>query len=210
MRDAQSLPMVPELTEAGAVFGPLGLELPEELSKEACAAVGRRLLRADQVLQWWVGDWATAWQRKYGDLKEFCEANGFNYQTVMNKAWVSGSVEISRRRENLEWSKHAEVAALKPAEQAKWLAKAEAEHLPVAGLRQQIRLSQGERNALQGDGPTVKFGLKPADDLMAWLRARPAEFWSDERCAEVRGRLQPIVDFYERLGRTGPGPGGEE
>lgn len=180
-------------------FTPLGLEMPEGLPMEGWAAVGRRLCRADQVMKWWLGDWASFGERKYGKLKEFAEANGINPGTLMNLAWVAGAVAISRRRENLEWSKHCEVAALKPAEQAKWLAKAESEHLPVAGLRQQIRLARGEHNALQSDGPVVKFGLKAADDLIAWLKGRPQEFWSDERCTEVRKRLEPIVEFYERL-----------
>ena len=192
-----------ELQEAGAAISPLGLELPEDLPMETWAQIGRKLCRADQVMKWWLGDWASFGLRKYGKLKEFAEGNGINYQTLANLAWVSGAVEVSRRRESLEWSKHAEVAALKPQEQAKWLEKAETEHLPVAGLRQQIRLSQGERNALRGDGPTVKFGLRPVEDLMSWLSGRPAEFWTPERRLEVRARLEPVVEFYERLGLTG-------
>jgi hypothetical protein len=190
-----------ELQKAGAFLSPLGLELPEDLPLEGWAAIGRKLCRADQVMKWWLGDWAAFGVRKYGKLKEFAEANGISPQTLMNLAWVSGAVEISRRRENLEWSKHAEVAALKPQEQARWLEKAEVEHLPVAGLRQQIRLAGGEQNALQKDGPVIKFGLKAADDLEHWLRSRPAEFWTAERCEAVRERLRGIVEFYEGLKR---------
>lgn len=188
-----------ELASQQAQFSPLGLELPEGLDLDGWAAVGRRLLRVDQVMKWWLGDWAAFGERKYGALKEFAEANGIDYGTLRNHAWVSGAVELSRRRDTLGWSKHAEVAALKPQEQTEWLAKAETEHLPVAGLRQQIRLSQGESNALEGDGPVVKFGLKAADDLEHWLKARPGEFWSPDRCEAVRARLKPIVEFYERL-----------
>jgi hypothetical protein len=188
-----------ELASQRARFTPLGLELPEDLDLDGWTAVGRRLCRADQVMKWWLGDWAAFGVRKYGKLKEFSEANGISLQTLMNLAWVSGAVETSRRREVLEWSKHAEVAALKPQEQAKWLAKAEAEHLPVASLRQQIRLSQGESNALQGDGPVVKFGSKSCDDLRHFLDSQPPDFWSEERREVWKERLRPIAEFYQRL-----------
>jgi hypothetical protein len=214
------LPLQVELAATGARFTPLGLELPETMPIEGWAEVGRRLWRTDQVMQWWLGDWAAFGLRKYDEerrkefkvqgpkskdqppritLKEFAAANSINYQTLQNLSWVSRSVPISRRRENLEWSKHAEVAALKPREQVQWLDKMEKENLPRSAVRQQIRLSQGENNALQSDGPVTKFGLKAADDLAYWLKSRPAEFWSPDRCAEVRQRLEPIAKFYERL-----------
>ena len=41
--------------------------------------------------------------------------------------WVAHKFEISRRRENLSFSHHAEVTALEPAEQDDWLDRAEAE-----------------------------------------------------------------------------------
>jgi len=36
-------------------------------------------------------------------------------------AWVSGKIEVLRRRNNLSWSHHQEVASLPPAEQDEWL-----------------------------------------------------------------------------------------
>jgi hypothetical protein len=197
-----------ELASQRVRFSPLGLELPDDLDLDGWTAVGRKLCRADQVMKWWLGDWAAFGERKYGKLKEFAVANGINPQTLMNHAWVSRAVEISRRRESLEWTKHEVVAPLTAVEQTKWLDQAEAERPPVAELRKQIRISQGESNALQGDGPVVKFGLKAADDLVHWLKSRPGDFWSPDRCAAVRARLKPVVDFYELLGLTGR-PGGD-
>jgi len=46
-------------------------------------------------------------------------------QTLTNFKYVSDHVEISRRRENLTWAHHQEVAALEPTEQKLWLDKAE-------------------------------------------------------------------------------------
>ena len=45
----------------------------------------------------------------YGELEGICERFGLNYQTAMNSKSVCDSFEISRRRENLTFSHHAEV-----------------------------------------------------------------------------------------------------
>jgi len=192
-------PLELELSARGATFNPLELTLPETLPLEEWAAVGRQLCRADQVMQWWLGDWAAFGNRKYGQLKEFAAANNLNYAGLRQAAWVSSSVELSRRRDNVEWSKHMEVAALKPKEQTKWLAKVADESLTRADLRRQIRLAGGKQNALVPDGPATKFISKACDDLLHWLTSQPAEFWTADRKALWRARLDPLVKFHERL-----------
>lgn len=205
------------LVHNNARFTPLELHLPKDLSMDDWTSIGKRLIRLDQVTKWWLGDWAAFGLANYdgnekfldpgekpkearrGRFKEFAESHGINYQTLLNLGWVSRSIEISRRRENLEWSKHAEVAALKPDEQDKWLKKAETDNLPVSELRQQIRLSQGEQNALQSDGPATKYATRWLDDLVAWLTARPEGFWNKDRRELWRVRLKPLVDLYQGL-----------
>ena len=191
----------------GARFTPLQLELPESMPLDDWAAIGRKLVRSDQVMQWWLGDWAAfgagnpdakGW-RRHGQLKEFAEANGINYQTLRNLAWVSGRVEMTRRRDNVEWSKHSEVAALPAEEQSKWLQKTEKEALPRAELRRQIRQAGGSSNALEADGPPTKFVSKALDDLVHWLKTRPAEFWDEDMRAVWKARLDPIIRFWEGL-----------
>jgi len=188
-----------ELVPPEARLTPIALELPEAMGYEAWVAVGSKLCRAEALMKWWLGDWAAFGLRKYGQLKEFAAANHINYQTLRNAAWVSQAVALSRRRDSLEWSVHAEVAGLKPAEQAKWLAKAESDRLPVAELRRQIRVAQGERNALESDGPVVKFVVKALDDLVHWLVSRPGDFWEAERKRVWKERLRPVVEFWEKL-----------
>lgn len=182
-----------------ASWSALTLKLPEDLKMEDWAIIGRELCRTDQVVKWWIGDWAAFGLTKYGQLKEFAELNGINYQTLADMAWVSRSVEVSRRRESLDWSKHREVAALEPKEQEKWLAKAEKEELPVAEIRRQIRQSQGDNNALESDGPVIKYASKACDDLVNWIKTRPEGFWDEARRTAWRARLRPIVEFYEKL-----------
>jgi hypothetical protein len=40
------------------------------------------------------------------------EVTGKSYQSIADAKWVADRVELSRRRENLSWSHHVEVAAL--------------------------------------------------------------------------------------------------
>jgi len=210
-----------ELTARGAQFTPLGLDMPDDLPLDGWTEVGRRLVRMEQVTQWWLGDWAAFALRQYegceefggkkcqrdehgqgtrlGTLKEFAAGQGVNYQTLRDLAWVSRAVPVSRRRDNLEHSKHREVAALSPRDQVKWLDKMEHEQLPRSVVREQIRISQGESNALVPDGPVTKFITKALDDLLAWLRARPEGFWTEDHRQIWRDRLKPLVDFYQEL-----------
>ena len=198
-----------ELVQRGAVFTPLELRLPETMEKQAWSDVGRKLLRADQVMQWWIGDWAAfgagnpdkdGW-RKAGALREFCEANGFRTETAMDHAWVSRSVHLSLRKENLQWSYYSVVAPLKPKDQMRWLKAAEKDRPPVGQFRKQIREWQSSEDvvASKSDGPVIKFGTKMVSDLLQWLKAHPADFWTPSQRATWRGILDPIVKFWEGL-----------
>lgn len=187
------------LANARAVFTPLKLELPEDLAVTEWADIGRKLARSSQVLTWWLGDWAAFGERKYGQLKEFANGNGINYQTLRDAAWVSRAVPMSRRRDNLEWSTHREVAALAPKEQAHWLDRIEKESLTRGDLRRQIRLSRGDSSALQSEGQTLEMGTKYFEDLLGWLKAQPDDFWTQTRRQIWAERLLEIEQFRQRL-----------
>jgi hypothetical protein len=71
-----------------------------------------------RACQWWIGDWLNYGERAYGEkYAQGMAATGYELQTLTNMAWVAARVEISRRREILSWSHHAEVAALESDEQ---------------------------------------------------------------------------------------------
>lgn len=117
------------------------LEISEEMTMDEWVFLGRDLYQGGQRMTWWLADWAAFGERRYGKLKEFCEANGMNYGTVRNLASVAGAVELSRRRDNLSFGHHVEVAGLEPREQTKWLGRAEKEKWAIVELRRQIRAS---------------------------------------------------------------------
>jgi 16S rRNA G966 N2-methylase RsmD len=85
-----------------------------------------------------------------------------DYHTLQNYKWVAGSVEMSRRRDNLSFSHHEAIAKLNPSEQIKILEEAENEKLDVHDLRQKVReqnklptpeLPKGKYQVIYADPP---------------------------------------------------------
>lgn len=141
VRTAQSLALPGQVT-------PTGLLLPEELSYEDWEGVGRTLSLIGQAHQWWRGDWLRFGERKYGEMyAQALDPDGDNYQTLRNEVWVAEHVELSRRRDNLSWSHHAEVASLPPAEQDEWLNRADAEGMTQKELRSAISYAKRIKDA---------------------------------------------------------------
>jgi hypothetical protein len=102
------------------------LRLPDAMAFGAWMAIGCRIAQISNASAWWLGDWVVYGQRAYGQrYKAALEATQLDYQTLRNYAWVSRRFETSRRRENLSFQHHAEVAALPEAEQNLWLGRTE-------------------------------------------------------------------------------------
>ena len=62
-----------------------------------------------------------------GALATIMPATGLEYQMLKAMCWVAGIFEMVRRRTNLSWSHHREVAGLNAEDQDKWLDKAAVE-----------------------------------------------------------------------------------
>ena len=103
-------------------------------------AHGRRLGVMGRGVGWWLGDWLRFGNAAYGErYGPAARMTGYDRQSLMNMAYVASRFEASRRRENLSWSHHAEIAAFEPAEQDEWLERAERDRLSVRDLREAIR-----------------------------------------------------------------------
>ncbi len=61
------------------------------------------------------------------------------YEALRDAVWVANNIEASRRRDNLTWGYHREVASLKPDQQDYWLFVAEDEGLSQSQLRAAIK-----------------------------------------------------------------------
>jgi hypothetical protein len=138
-----------------------GLEISGTLSLHKWQLLGDQLLAISNSSTWWIADWLVYGETTYQDrYQEAISRTSLDYQTLRNYAWVARRIELSRRRDNVSFAHHAEVAALEPPEQDYWMRKAEELGWSRNRLRREVRASLKERQARTGTGPA---GL--ADEL---------------------------------------------
>lgn len=102
-----------------------GLELEGEITQEDWLEFGQRLNQLKDSIQWILGDWANLgidnaenWvedsptddNTSKGKYKRLLEKTDYAYGTLSNFAAVSRKIPIPRRRGNLTYSHHVEVA----------------------------------------------------------------------------------------------------
>jgi hypothetical protein len=137
----------------------LGWEPPRGLDRAGWLAAGSGLAEFGRVNNWWVGDWVrygnTRWGEKY---VEAARITGLDGKTLRNIAYVAARFDLSRRRDKLTWTHHAEVAALAPERQDEWLDRALALRLSPGDLRIELRSAQ---RALK---PAAELGARAHDD----------------------------------------------
>lgn len=111
-------------------------DLPFEQYARAVVLAGR----FKAATSFWLGDLLNFGDRLYGDkYVEAMEATGLAYDTLSNYASVCRKVAFSRRRENLRFGHHQEVASLEPHLQTEWLDAAEANGWQTKELREALR-----------------------------------------------------------------------
>ena len=141
VRPAQGWPRAPERSRVAIT--PTSWTPENELALSEWAAQGRRLGVIGRGAGWWIGDWLRYGNEAFGErYVRAARITGYGVQTLMNMVYVASRFELERRRERLSWSHHAEVAALEPGDQDRWLARAEAERLSVRCLREEMRQEQ--------------------------------------------------------------------
>lgn len=127
------------------------LILDDDLTRDEWRDVGLRLKEVTGRVQFWIGDWARFGDKKgftgkYTDPKvydELEEITGLKRKTLQNYKQIAEATS-SRRREDLDFSHHAEVASLLPAEQTKFLRIAAEQDLSVKDLRKKIGANDHE------------------------------------------------------------------
>ncbi|MEZ0115623.1 hypothetical protein ABH920_009664 [Catenulispora sp. EB89] len=124
-----------------------GLRLPRRMAFEKWVGIGNYLSGVMSASSWCLGDWLVYGEATFtGRYRDAIELTSLDYQTLRNHAWVARSFPMSRRRDRLSFTHHAEVAALPEPEQDFWLLKAEQHAWSVKRLRREVRASLVERN----------------------------------------------------------------
>jgi hypothetical protein len=123
-----------------------GLQFTRHPSLHSWMALGEQLFAVADSSTWWIADWLVFGESAFLDrYEEAIRKTQLNYQTLRNYAWVARRFDISRRREELTFGHHAEVAALDKPEQDYWLRKAEEYGWSRNRLRSEVRGSWRER-----------------------------------------------------------------
>ncbi|MFG1780616.1 LmbU family transcriptional regulator [Micromonospora sp. NPDC049048] len=117
-----------------------GLVIPSDLAFDDWADAGFRISRLVDSFAWCLGDWLIYGQERYERrYAETVERVGLEYQTLRNYAWIARKFPIGRRREELSFQHHTEVAALPEPEQDHWLDLAAEKGWSRNRLRIQLR-----------------------------------------------------------------------
>ena len=137
-------------------FLPTGLVVTGNPTFEEWEQCGKLLAHIQKRVHWWIGDWLNYGECTYGEkYAQALDETGYSYSTLATDKWVTGKIESSRRRENLRFSHHREVAGLPVPEQDRWLDRAERENLGPKELRQEMRRERIQEDA----GDTVVLSV---------------------------------------------------
>jgi len=116
----------------------------------------------EKASPFWVGDLLLLGDKFGEEASQVLEASGYAEQTARNTKHVCKVIPPERRRQNLSFALHQEVAAVPDVdEQEKWLDKCEQEDLTRDQLRVQMKLAKAEST-----GSSVELWLHVRCDSM--------------------------------------------
>jgi hypothetical protein len=128
---------------------PTGLVFADDTPIEVWGQITERLIRQHKKLEWAIGDAINFGGRKYGGMYEqWVQQTGLSEHTLSTIAWVAREIPSSRRREDVGWSHHREVAALKdPVEQDQLLDEIADRGMTRFEVRQEVKARKGTLDA---------------------------------------------------------------
>lgn len=155
LRGTGAIQIMLDLEKAGAI-DEVSLTLTDpEMPYQRWEDIGRFLGSLDRRSRWYLGDWLNFGEAVFGEqsaqgidattrdrYNEAERVTGLDHGTLMNIRSVCARVAKSRRRSELGFWIHAEVAALEPEDQVDWLQRAIDEGWNRAALRDAIRASK--------------------------------------------------------------------
>jgi hypothetical protein len=198
-----------------------GADFSPALTLRTWRGAGKVLITAADTLKWIEGDWFNA-GRPFADLKDdtfhspeeeavaisrllppeyYGRIRSGRSKKVYVRAYVCLRIPKSRRRAELTFEHHEEVARLTPEDQDKWLQAAVENEWAVADLRAAIG-GRDSAEAPAAHGP-VFVPRKVVTDTVRWFRhqfeADPVEQWTPERRAAVKREFAPLIEILNAL-----------
>lgn len=103
---------------------------------------------------WWLGDWIIYGENNFKEkYSQALEGSMYTIGHLRNCVWVCRNVKQENRNPALSFQHHYEVAALDPAMQVEWLAKAELNHWTAKQLNHAIKGFKTEEKLEVTDRP---------------------------------------------------------
>ena len=187
----------------------VGLEFVGTVSEEEYEIFGQTLLQIDTAYQWIVGDYlAYGVENNYGMAKDFAEKLDRSEGTINNWTSISRLVTFSRRRENLSFKHHVEVAPFSPEQQDYWLSLAENgnskegdEHKiwSVKRLREEIAKAQGEELESSNSVAVYERLADQFDNGLNKLLVQYKKAKTQRDKENIRRVIQNLVDGASRV-----------
>src|SRR5712675_1965992 len=84
--------------------------LIDNLDESQWTECGKFLWQLHGASLFWLGDWLNYGESNWGEKYELAEQTGYDQGTLRNAVFVCKSIDLSRRRDKLPYSHHAEVA----------------------------------------------------------------------------------------------------
>ncbi len=136
------------------------LIIEEGATFETWEAIGKSLRNIEGSIQWWVGDWCNQGKARHGEkYSQALEVTDRDKHTLENFSYVCQKIDSSRRREDLSFTHHCEVAGQSPKDQVRWLKIAHQENLSTRELRESIRCGKLVRITQINDDSGKNSGL---------------------------------------------------
>ena len=227
MQDLTTTHSKPPITRMGkfAIYK-TGLVMDKNATYEEWYEFINKALDLNCCTQWVIGDGLNLGESNWGEMySQALDEKGSSYQTLRDDKWVSSKVKLSRRRDNLSFAHHREVAPLEPNEQDELLDLAEqgdgdGKPWSEKRLRQEIRRRKSPKIAARpagdcatsvicGDMLSVVPELEPFDLVVAdppynvtewdWDKfGTPSEFLDSTRLwlETVQGVLKPEYNLF--------------
>jgi len=150
------------------------LVIQSDISFDEWMQIGNFLKQVNKCVLWWLGDWLNFGENIYGEkYSQALDETDYSYSSLSGAAWVCNKIEICRRRQNLSWSHHAEVASLDENKQEIYLDSAEKN----AWSRNRLRLEVSGKVHISDDSYewfTPKEIIESAKRIMKKIDTDPA------------------------------------
>lgn len=168
-------------TIAGVELTETSINFSAELDYDDWIQFVEQLVRVEASVQWWIGDMLVYGEQLYGErYTQAMNLTGKAPGTVANWEWVCSRIPRSRRRSDVPFTLHYEVAGLAPEDQAAWLQAAAEEGWSKTDLRRALRDNPSADSpprpkplqpapSASGSGETGPIEIVPEDGLrIAW------------------------------------------